>query len=454
MKKLILVVIILAVLAGAAWFGFQRFRQAQAARAMSNLQTVSASRGNLVATIGATGTVRANQTADLIWKTSGSVEQVNVKAGEPAKKDQILATLAQTSLLQNVIQAQADLANARKALEDLYTNAQKSKTEAMQAVSTYAKQARDAQYQLDNFSVPSNQASLETMEAVNLMKDRLDQARLAFEPYKYASESDPTREDLKEKLDEAQSDYDTAIRRLEYENSLAAARFNLEKSLNDYEKWKNGPNVDDIEAAQARIAAAEAALKQAWIEAPFDGTITVANPKPGDQVTANTKAFRLDDLSHLFVDVQVSEVDINKIRTGQDVSLTFDAIPDKEYQGTISEVAEVGTEDQGVVEFKVTVELIDPDEQVRPGMTAAANILINEVEDVLVVPNRAVRLKDGQRVVYLMKNGQLTPVKITLGATSEMMSEVLSGDVQAGDLIVLNPPIEFNQNGPPPFVNR
>ncbi|MGB7114552.1 MAG: efflux RND transporter periplasmic adaptor subunit, partial [Anaerolineales bacterium] len=200
------------------------------------------------------------------------------------------------------------------------------------------------------------------------------------------------------------------------------------------------------------VAAAEATLKQAWIEAPFDGTITNAKPQPGDQVAPNMEAFRLDDLSRLLMDVEVSEVDINRIRVGQDVEISFDAILDKEYHGAVIEVDPVGTSNQGVVDFTVTVELTDADEGVKPGMTAAVNTIVEYLEDVLLVPNRAVRFVEGQRVVYILVDNQPSPVSITLGVSSDTMSEVLEGELQVGDLIVLNPPQEFDRNGPPPFV--
>ena len=117
----------------------------------------------------------------------------------------------------------------------------------------------------------------------------------------------------KEKLDLAQSDYNAAVKRLDYENALEVAKANLNKARKDYEKWKNGPGADEIAATKARIAAAQATLSQAWIEAPFNGTITLAIPQPGDLVTLNTSAFRVDELSSLFVDLAVSEVDINQI---------------------------------------------------------------------------------------------------------------------------------------------
>jgi HlyD family secretion protein len=148
----------------------------------------------------------------------------------------------------------------------------------------------------------------------------------------------------------------------------------------------------------------------------------------------------LDDLSHLLVDVQVSEVDINNVEPGQNVVLTFDANPGQEYQGVVTKVGQVGNAAQGSVNFVVTVELINPDQSVKPGMTAAVTINVEELENVLLVPNRAVRFQDGKRVVYVLQNGVPTPIEIQLGATSDTYSELISSDLKEGDKIILNPP--------------
>lgn len=157
----------------------------------------------------------------------------------------------------------------------------------------------------------------------------------------------------------------------------------------------------------------------------------------------------------MLVDVGVTEVDINQIEPGQDALLQFDGIPDQEYQGVVVEIDPVGTVNQGIVEFTVTIEISEPDEAVRPGMTAAVNIIINQLEDVLVIPNRAVRILDGERVVYTLENGQLNPVVVVLGVSGDTMSEVTNTSLQVGDLIVLNPPQTFDfGGGPPPFVGN
>jgi HlyD family secretion protein len=453
MRRVLRILLVVVILAGAG-AGYYYWRLRQQTPIQDLYQTVAAERGDLVATIGATGVVRSNQNAVLTWQTTGTVDLVNVSEGDQVAPAQVLATLRQTSLPQTVILAEVDLNTGRKTLEDLKTNAATAKITALQSISTYAQAVKSAQYELDNFTIPTAQASLDAMEALQQTEERLNQARDAFEPYKFRPSGDSTRQKLKEALDLAQSDYNAAVRRLELETNLEAATANLEKAKQDFAKWANGPDPADIANANARIAAAQATLGLAQISAPFAGTITLVQVKPGDQVNPGKIAFQIDDLSRLLVDVSVSEVDINRVQVGQEVTLTFDGVLGKEYKGVVDQVSRVGSATQGIVDFIVTVGLTNPDEQVKSGMTAAVSIVVNQLKSVLQVPNRAVRIVNSNRVVYILKGDQLVPVTITLGASSDLASEVQDGDLQVGDLIVLNPPVVFESNGPPPFVRR
>jgi HlyD family secretion protein len=441
LTRIFLLLLIIVLLAG-GYFAYSNFKTTQTAEAsMVSLETAPIDQGTLVITISATGKVRSGQTATLSWQTSGSVEAVNATVHDKVSKGDILASLEKGSLPQDIILAQANLLDYQKALDDLYTNADEAKTQAVQDIATYTEAVKDAQFQLDNFTTPSKQAGLDTMQALSLMKTQLDRARQDFEPYKYFSSGNDKRQELLETLNEAQADYNAAVKRLEYETELEVAQDNLEKALQDYEKWKDGPTAEEVDAAQARIAATQATLSKAWIEAPFDATVTVADPQPGDQVSANTQAFRLDDLSNLYVDMQIAEVDINQIDVGQEVSLTFDGIRNKQYHGQVVEVASIGSESTGVVNFTVTVQLTDADQKVRPGMTSDVEIVVEQRQPALLVPNQALRMdENGNQIVYVVKPGEgPKPVMIRLGASSDTFSEVVEGDLAVGDLVVLNP---------------
>jgi HlyD family secretion protein len=458
MKKVIAAVVILIIFAG----GFYAVRAYGAQRqdaALSDLQTVSAERGSLTAMVGATGVVRANQTATLSWRTSGTVAEVHVEVGDEVEAGFPLVTLDETSLPQNIILARADLTNAQKALDDLYET-EVLLAQALQTLYSAEKAVLEADQALVRFDDSKYKDDVEeAREDIVETRDNLREAREDFEPYEDWDEDNSTRKSYKESLDDAQRAYDDAVRRLrliELEKEAASsslelsqARFN--EAQKEYERLQNGPDPDDVSALEARAAAAEATIQLAQLLAPFDGIVTRIDMKRADQAITGQPAFRVDDLSSLLVDVRISEVDINRISLDQQVSLSFDAIPGQDYTGRIGQVSQVGTALQGIVEFLVTVRLENPDEKVKPGMTAAVNVVVNQLDNVLLVPNRAVRLDNGQRVVYVLRSNNLEMVPITLGATSDTNSEVISGGLQSGDQIVLNPPTSFS-SGRPPFM--
>ncbi|MCH7662457.1 MAG: efflux RND transporter periplasmic adaptor subunit [Chloroflexi bacterium] len=460
-RTIVVIVIILAVAAfvAARFGGFQR----GGAASLDDLQFAEIEFGSLVATVGATGTVRSNQTATLVWQSSGSVEGVDVRLGDQVQSGDRLANLAQNSLPQNVILAQAELVIAQNALEDLHDGfSDLSMAAANQQVALAVKALESAERLVNNLNSPASQLDIDQAKAnVVIAESQLQRAEDNYAPYENKPEDNLVRASLLSRLAQAQQNYDLAVRQLnalegttsDTNMAVADADFavtlaQLTQAHKELERLAAGATEDDIAAAQARIAAAIATLNMAQIEAPFAGTITQAVPMHGDQVSPGMVAFRLDDLSRLLVDVQISEVDINRIQVGQAVTLTFDAILAKEYQGEVVEVGLVGTVQQGIVNFQISVELIDPDEEVRPGMTAAVNVVVSQLEDVLLVPNRAVRVLEGERVVYILTDdNQLEAVVLTLGSSSDTHSQILESELAAGDEVILNPPTQF-QGGP------
>ncbi|MBU2609358.1 MAG: efflux RND transporter periplasmic adaptor subunit [Chloroflexi bacterium] len=460
-------VVIVAGIAGAYWLNTQN----QASAAAGQFQTVKAERGTLTATIGATGTVRAHQTAILTWQTSGSVETVIVNIGDSVAAGDVLATLAETSLPQSVILAQADLVTAQRNLDNLLD----SNTQSAQAQVNLVQAQED--YDSDEATLDmmlaanrgGTSADIQNAEAeLTLAEESYDQAESAYDDVKDRSgdEWDWSKAQAYTNLYNATQSLEDAQDNLNFflfvpsgndideaRAELALARAQLEDAQREWDRLKDGPDADDVEALRAKVAAIQATLNMTRLTAPLGGTVSVVNVMPGDQVNAGANGFRLDDLSHLLADVEVSEVDINSVKVGQPVVITFDAILGKEYHGQVTQVAQVGDVAQGAVNFTVTVEISDADAQVKPGMTAAVTVVVNALKDVLLVPNRAVRLVDGQRVVYVLRNGQPQEVKITLGANSDTMSEVVGGDLKAGDLIILNPPATFDtgRGGGGPF---
>jgi HlyD family secretion protein len=225
------------------------------------------------------------------------------------------------------------------------------------------------------------------------------------------------------------------------ETALLVAKATVDNDQRIYDEVKNGPKAADVALAQSNITMFVAAAKVAHLDAPFDGTVTNLDVQVGDMVAPGTFAMRIDNLSALYVDLQVSEVDINRIQIGQPSLLTFDAASGQNYTGKVTDIGRAGTTVGGVVNFPVTVQLSDADDKVKPGMTAGAVITISQLSNVLMVPSRAVRTVSGKRVVYVLDSNQaLVPVIVEIGSQADTMVEITRGELKEGDVVVVNPP--------------
>ncbi|MCC6146581.1 MAG: efflux RND transporter periplasmic adaptor subunit [Anaerolineaceae bacterium] len=453
-RKRIVIPALIVLLALVAFFVIRAINAGQAANSM--WQTTTLERGELTAIVGATGTVRSNQSAVLVWQTSGKVEKANVEVGQRIPAGYTLAELDRASLPQAVILARADLVTARRALETLNTS-ESANAKAYQTLVQAQKALDDAkEKRLSKDFARSDNATLDQARANFILADEnLKRAEDTFSFVADLPEDDARRAQGLLALAAARKNRDTALANLNYllgkpdeqEISEADARVDvaraaLEDAQREWERIKSGVDPDDLAAAEARVQALEATVNLYKLETPIAGTVTIANLKPGDQVSPGMTSFRVDDFSRLLVDVQIPEVDINQVQVGFPTRITFDAIQGKDYQGRVMEVAHVGTVVNGVVNFLVTIEMLDSDSDVKPGMTSAVNIITNQLENALIVPNRAVRFVNGKRVVYVLKGNVPTPVDVKIGATSDTVSELVGTELKEGDIIVLNPVVQ------------
>ena len=334
--------------------------------------------------VSVTGKVVPSQWSRLSINILGVVEEILVQEGEQVQRDQALLRLQGKEDLQAAIEtARFEVSAAQKALDDLYKNADTTRATALEAIALRQKQYRDALYQLDNFTVPQPQSGMSTDEALIAMKEKLDQARADFEPYKYYPSTNNTREDLKEDLDAAQADYNAAVKRLEYETELAVAEANLEKAKQDYQAWKDGPDPKEVTVAQARLdnanaalAAADSKLSDLELRAPFSGTISEINVRTGEWVTPEIPIFLIADLTNLQVETtDLNEIDAARVSVGDAVLLTFDALPDVEVQGIVKSIAPKAAEGSGV-NYTAIIIMDEIPEALRWGMTAFADISV------------------------------------------------------------------------------
>jgi HlyD family secretion protein len=448
-------IVVLAGIVGAGWYFVlpNVVSQLDAQTGASTYRTAKVQKGDLTTSIDANGAVRSKQSTVLIWQTTGVVGQVNVTRGQTVSTDDMLAKLKETSLSQSIIQARANIVAAQKTLDNLLNtsvaraNAELALMKAQKVLDDANKAQRSKQYQV------ASQEMIDIAHA-NLISanDALDKAEQIFDRNKQRDTEDVVYAAALAMYAKARQNQIVAQYNYDYVKGLPntldvqtanatvdVATANLEAAKQEWERVKDGPNQQDVAAAQAQVAAAQAILDMASIKAPFNGTVTVANSKVGDQVAPSTVAFQIDDLSHLYVDVDVTEMDFPKVRTGQLVTLTLDAFPGNTYQGKVSDMAVVGKTVSGTVYYTVTVEITSLAAEIHPGMTASATILLDETKDALLLPKKAVTKLGNTQVVYLLKDGQPVPVAVSLGISSGSQVQVTAGALKEGDQVVISP---------------
>lgn len=339
----------------------------------TNTSTVKSENGIL-----AEGKVLPKTFVNLSFQVSGKVSEILVKEGDQVKIGDVLVRLGNRAEAEaELARAELELLNAQQALDDLIDNHAIERARALEAVAKASDRVRDAKYQLDNFTIPQNQQNLDAIEAVRIMEEQLDKARLAFEPYKNDSLLNETRKKLKDALDNAQSDYNAAVRRLSYEVQLEAAKADLKQALDQWEKIKDGPDPDLLAIANARVNTAQKAVQGAQarldnleLRATIDGTVAKIDLVVGSQVVPNVSVITLADFSSWYVYTEnLTEIEVVDIELGQTATIVLDALPQLELQGVVESIGQVFVERGGDVTYTTKILLTKSDPRLRWGMT-------------------------------------------------------------------------------------
>jgi len=252
----------------------------------------------------------------------------------------------------------------------------------------------------------------------------------------------------------------------------------------------------EAQLAQATAAAEkdEVNLRYTTIRSPVSGTVIDRVVDLGQTVAATLQTPTLikiaQDLSEMRIDSSFAEADIGSIREGQKVRFTVDAFPNRSFQGQVQQIRLNPTTQQNVVTYNVRVSLSNPDHILLPGMTAYVSIGVASREDALLVPNAALRFKPSETngsngdkpasgappaagpsatsgsggvgeargkgkkrdtasgTVYVIDQGELKPVSVQLGITDSRNTEVLGGELKAGDKVIIGENIAGNGGKP------
>jgi HlyD family secretion protein len=406
--------------------------------------------GAITESIDVVGSLEAVPSVTLSWESSGIVSPFDLQVGDIVEKDQILLTLEDSSLDSSTLQAQTDLLEAQTALENIVV--------ANSDLHAAAQTLSDAEYMLPvyeedrdywNYNDASWDAIEKAREEYYMMEQIAWEKEDAYDALSNLDADDPERLAAYEEMNAAINGSDESARYItnllgvNYDHEVETDFIEYDQAQADVEEARIAYNryldqTEEITAAEANVQALQNIINQSKIIAPFAGTVTEVKAVSGELISSGTQAVRIDNLDNLMVDIYVSEVDINKVETGQPVILTFDALAKQEYAGFVDSISSAGTDESGVVEFRVSVKLEDANEAVKPGFTSVVSIITNQVEDALLIPTQAILSQKGVSVVMRVNaDDSMTAVPVELGATSDVYTQVISGDIAVGDQLAV-----------------
>jgi len=449
-KKSLVITIIILLAAVALVFVGSRFVGGNQANAAEGIQTAVVERGTLRASVDATGSVAPETRLELNFKSAGRVAEIIIVEGDQVEAGEVLARLETDELEQALIQAQASLA---------ISEAQLAQTEEGASAEDLASALAALESALADYEEIKDGPSQEdiTVAKADMEKARiaLEKAQADYDKISWQAGLGATSE--AKALQQASVDYERA--RAQYEltvdhptdSELKQAAAQVAQARATLAALEEQPTPEELAIAQAQVTQARSTLAQAQLNleeatlaAPFPGTVVDVNIEVGQMVNSSTPVVVLTDLTSYYVDLYIDETEIGQILNhqngGQPVVITLDAFPDEEIEGEVTAIKSIGTVSSGIVTYEVRVEITPTDVPIRPDMTASATVVVEEKENVLLIPNRAIRQEGDVKYVEVLDpsgDTEVQRVAITTGVSNGAVTEITAG-LEEGDLVVTN----------------
>jgi HlyD family secretion protein len=359
--------------------------------ACANQQTVSAedvtpapvASGDIIAE----GNLKPLRAAHLVFQMSGTVEEVPVKVGDPVRQGDVLARLGNAEQADaGLSAARLELVQAQQALDTLNRTGSSNLATTWSAYMDAQEARAEAEREWEDLNVDNIDERID--DATAELEDReedLQDAQEEFEKYKDLDEDNSSRTTAEDDLEATEEDYNEALRSLEeitrerdtVRAALDAALAAEAEARHQYELSSEGVNADQLalararlENAEAQVAAAEDALSNYILTAPFDGLVAGVDVEVGEQVSPESRAVSIADTSAWIVETtDVTELEVVDLEVGQRATLIPDALPDVSMQGVITEISQASTIQGGDVIYTVRLQAEDVDPRLKWGMT-------------------------------------------------------------------------------------
>jgi HlyD family secretion protein len=352
--------------------------------------------------VSATGVVVPEMHTLLSLPVAGLIDEVSVAEGEAVEAGQVLLKLQGREQVEaSLAQAQLELVSAQQALDEIFDTADTVSAQAAMVLAEAQDALKDARYKL-SVRQEGNRASQAILDAARanliLVEEEVKNAEAEFDSVSSRPEDDLFRALALSNLAAARQKRDSILRNLNWytghpteieqallDGEVAVAEAHLAEAEVEWNRVKDGPDPKALELGRARLAtaqalvtAAEAALDQLELTAPFAGIVSEVHIRSNEWVAPGQPVILLADLQKLRVETtDLNEIDMAQVDIGDEVSVTFDALPDVIVTGKVVQIATKAAEGSGV-NFPVVVEFEKIPASVRWGMTAFVDIQITD----------------------------------------------------------------------------
>ncbi|WKZ49284.1 MAG: efflux RND transporter periplasmic adaptor subunit [Anaerolineales bacterium] len=335
----------------------------------------------------AEGRLEPIHAVNLSFQAIGIVEEVNVKIGDSVKKGDALARLSNASVAEaQLAAANLELVGAQQALDALNRNGSANLAAAWTAYMNAQEVRAEAERDWEGLNVDDIEDRVEDAKAeVQDREEDLQDAKDEFDKYKDLDKDNSRRVTAEDNLKTAQENYNEALRDLdEIMRERDTVRAALDGALAaeaeakyQYEVSADGVNADDLalatarlDNAQAQVSAAQENLSNFILYAPFDGVVAEVAVKVGDQVSPENRIVSVADTSAWVVETtDVTELEVVKLKVGQNVTFTADAIDGVTMNGVVTEISGSSVLQSGDVLYTVRIAVDKVDPRVKWGMT-------------------------------------------------------------------------------------
>ncbi|MDY7042116.1 MAG: efflux RND transporter periplasmic adaptor subunit [Chloroflexota bacterium] len=452
--RIAITVAAIVVLSGVGWLVWQNMgRTSMVSKA--EWEAVPVTRQKLVVQIDATGTLQPAQEANLTFGTAGTVDEVLVTEGQKVKAGDLLARLDTEQLELAVRDAEDTLILRQSALRQ----AQEAADENDLAISE-----ADIAIAQANLEQLLNTPDEQDLELARLSVEQARNNLWAAQMERDAAPTDTLRKQAEVRVGNAY--VALQIAELQYaqvkegvdEYQLSIARAQLAQAQTRLAKLEAGADDESLLQLETQVRMAETALERARVSldnatlrAPFAGTVVEVNVSAGEVPVGAQPAVVLIDSSSFSLELNVDEIDVGQLATGQEVEVTFDSLPDTTVTGEVRTIAEAANALSGSVAYRTVIDLTPTDDHLRSGMSADAAITVKVIEDALVIPNWLIQFNsDGQAYVEKLVSAQTVRTDVELGARNGEFTQVLSG-LREGDQVAIPTSTPPQNRGPASF---